>query len=75
MAETKHKYRCSICGYLYDRDEIILEHSLSPICIGCLDGQELLDTDDMPVDDIQDFYEEVREIQELEKRRNYETFK
>lgn len=68
MAKTKHKYRCSICGYIYDRDEIILEHYLSPLCVGCFDGQEQLDAEDMPVDDIQDFLEEIRELQELERR-------
>lgn len=59
MAE--HKYRCSICLYLYDRDEIILEHSLSPICIGCLDDQELLDAEIEPdFDHMRDFYEEIK---------------
>lgn len=69
MAKTKHKYRCSICGYLYDRDEIILNHSLSPICLDDLSDQETLNMDDVDFDGIADFREEVREIQELERRK------
>lgn len=68
MAKTKRKYKCSICGYLYDRDEIILEHELSPTCIGCLVEQETLDMDEVDLDGVADFYEEVRELQELERR-------
>lgn len=70
MAKAKHKYKCSICGYGYDRDEIILEHELSPICIGDLSDQETLDMDEMPVDDIRDFRQEIEEMQELERRNH-----
>lgn len=70
MAKTKHKYRCSICGYLYDRDEIVLNHPLSPICISCLIDQETLDMDEVDFDGIADFREEIRELQELERRNH-----
>ncbi len=65
---AKHKYRCSVDGHLYDRDEIILEHHLSPICIGCLDDQELLDAEIEPdFDHMRDFLVEVKELQRLER--------
>lgn len=72
MAETQDRddgvWKCSLCGYLYDRDEIILDHPLSPICTGCVIDQETLDMDDVDLDGIGDFREEVRELQELERR-------
>jgi len=68
MSKTKHKYRCSLCGHLYDRDEIILEHYLSPVCIGCLDDHEQLDEEGVDFDDVRDFRDEVRRLQKLERR-------
>lgn len=61
-------WKCSICGHLFNRDEIILEHELSPICDSCFNDHEQLGAEDMPVDDIRDSRKEIRELQELERR-------
>lgn len=69
--KEKDSFVCSICGHLFNCDEIILEHYLSPLCIGCHEDHEQLDAEEeVDFDLMRDSREEIRELQGLE-RRNY----
>ena len=70
MAE--HKHPCDICGHRFSRDEISFaednEFDLD-LCGGCLEGQREVDRqDEVDFDFVRDVYEEIREMQELERR-------
>ncbi len=70
MAE--HKYPCDICGHPFTRDKISLaeDNELDlDLCLGCLDGQREVDMqEEVDLDFIRDVRQEIREMQELERR-------
>ena len=67
-------YKCDICGKLCNRDEISLMNEFDMnLCDDCLEGQRKLDAQEEEEPDfdlMMGFMEEVREIQELERRKH-----
>lgn len=66
------EYKCDICGHPFNRDEIsfaeVNEFNLD-LCGSCLEGQREVDMhDEVDFDFLRDVRDEIREIQELERR-------
>lgn len=70
----KKQDKCDICGYRFNSDEISFaednEFDLG-LCPGCLEGQREVDRQEereVDLDFVRDVREEIRELQELERR-------
>jgi hypothetical protein len=71
---TEPQFPCDICGHRFNRDKISFaednEFDLD-LCPGCLEGQRQLDRQEereVDLDFVRDVYQEIREMQELERR-------
>lgn len=67
-------YRCDICKKLCNRDEISLMNEFDlDLCDDCLEGQRELDRQEekeVDLDFVRDVRQEIREMQELERRNH-----
>ena len=70
MTEPQHP--CDICGHPFNRDEISFaeDNELDlTLCESCLEGQRELDRqNEVDFDFVRDVRQEIREMQEMERR-------
>lgn len=74
MAKTRYRFKCDTCGHHFTHDKISLaednEFDLD-LCDSCLEDQREVDAQEeteVDLDFVGDVREEIREMQELERR-------